>query len=404
MASSTRSQRARVADERQTPRRHRVGVSALVALLSVVLIGCTGGDGDDSANGAQGEAVASAGSATDETDAATDDTAIDADTGETGDASGGDGQDAPADGTVGCEVSGDRSIDVLYTNPGPDPVDLVGDIEGTVTGAGSGSTQSRIRAIVQGETVQQTFLVTVGESTDPLDACSVDMRTEPAEPTDPAWTADVSECMNLREGEFGTFTFDLSATNNSTAVPAYYAIEVAVRDPEGRRLASAFTLAKEQTAELAPGETYDWTVTTLGAPYVEGATCDVATVQRNTSVEILAEVDGALTGRLEADLAFVSGSADLTADALTLLARFVESTASHSGEICVEGYADSVGGDAENLELSQARAEAVMAQLMKLGVDNEITAIGYGESEATEDEVDDAALRRVDIVLAACSP
>lgn len=50
-------------------------------------------------------------------------------------------------------------------------------------------------------------------------------------------------------------------------------------------------------------------------------------------------------------------------------------------KIRIEGHTDSQGSDASNLRLSQNRADAVMAQLIKRGVDPaRLTSIGYGES------------------------
>ncbi len=47
----------------------------------------------------------------------------------------------------------------------------------------------------------------------------------------------------------------------------------------------------------------------------------------------------------------------------------------------IEGHTDSVGGDATNLKLSQARANAVMEELIKNGVDpSRLEAVGYGKT------------------------
>ena len=49
-------------------------------------------------------------------------------------------------------------------------------------------------------------------------------------------------------------------------------------------------------------------------------------------------------------------------------------------KVRIEGHTDSNGNDVANLKLSQARADAVMAQLLKRGIDpGRMQAVGYGE-------------------------
>ena len=51
-------------------------------------------------------------------------------------------------------------------------------------------------------------------------------------------------------------------------------------------------------------------------------------------------------------------------------------------KIRIEGHTDSVGTDAANLRLSQKRADAVMAQLIKRGIDpGRMEAVGFGETK-----------------------
>ncbi len=48
----------------------------------------------------------------------------------------------------------------------------------------------------------------------------------------------------------------------------------------------------------------------------------------------------------------------------------------------IEGHTDSVGNDTANLKLSQKRADSVMAQLIKLGIDpGRLEAVGFGETK-----------------------
>lgn len=72
-------------------------------------------------------------------------------------------------------------------------------------------------------------------------------------------------------------------------------------------------------------------------------------------------------------------------------------------KVMIEGFTDSVGGDAQNQSLSARRADAVRAALLRLGVGTErLAARGYGESfpVAGNDNPSGRQLnRRVEIVL-----
>ena len=72
-------------------------------------------------------------------------------------------------------------------------------------------------------------------------------------------------------------------------------------------------------------------------------------------------------------------------------------------KVMIEGFTDSVGGDAQNQTLSARRADAVRAALQGLGVGSERLATrGYGESfpVAANDSASGRQLnRRVEIVL-----
>ena len=72
-------------------------------------------------------------------------------------------------------------------------------------------------------------------------------------------------------------------------------------------------------------------------------------------------------------------------------------------KVMIEGFTDSVGGDAQNQTLSARRADAVRAALLSLGVGTERLATrGYGESfpVAANDSTAGRQLnRRVEIVL-----
>jgi outer membrane protein OmpA-like peptidoglycan-associated protein len=74
----------------------------------------------------------------------------------------------------------------------------------------------------------------------------------------------------------------------------------------------------------------------------------------------------------------------------------------------VQGHTDNVGGDAYNLELSNARAGAVRAWLASHGVDGaKLTAKGYGKTQPVADNGTDAGRaknRRVELRRADCTP
>ena len=60
----------------------------------------------------------------------------------------------------------------------------------------------------------------------------------------------------------------------------------------------------------------------------------------------------------------------------------------------VGGHTDTRGGDASNQLLSEARAAAVVAALRDLGVSNELTPIGYGETRPIEPDDNTAELQQ----------
>jgi len=60
-------------------------------------------------------------------------------------------------------------------------------------------------------------------------------------------------------------------------------------------------------------------------------------------------------------------------------------------KVKIGGYTDNVGDPADNMKLSQARAENVMKQLVALGIAaDRMTAEGYGEQHPIADNNDPA--------------
>jgi len=104
------------------------------------------------------------------------------------------------------------------------------------------------------------------------------------------------------------------------------------------------------------------------------------------------------------DVLFSTDSANLTAQGMAVAQRLADVLRDNPDRtVLAEGFTDSTGSDAYNLQLSQRRAEAVRAALSQMGIDrSRIETRGYGEaypvaSNATAPERQ--MNRRVEIVL-----
>lgn len=108
---------------------------------------------------------------------------------------------------------------------------------------------------------------------------------------------------------------------------------------------------------------------------------------------------------LSGELLFTSGKADLMAGAEAKLSEVARALTQQdkNARIVVEGYTDSQGSDAFNLDLSTRRAEAVRTYLSSHGVaEDRISAKGFGESLPVGDNGTPqgrANNRRVEIVV-----
>ncbi len=104
------------------------------------------------------------------------------------------------------------------------------------------------------------------------------------------------------------------------------------------------------------------------------------------------------------DVLFGTDQARLTADGTRTVRKLADVLANNPKRtVLIEGFTDSTGGAAHNMELSQRRAEAVRNALLEMGVGRERVATrGYGEAYpvAGNDRAADRQLnRRVEIVL-----
>jgi outer membrane protein OmpA-like peptidoglycan-associated protein len=104
------------------------------------------------------------------------------------------------------------------------------------------------------------------------------------------------------------------------------------------------------------------------------------------------------------DVLFETGQAELRSDSQTSLVEVVDLLQSEPGKsIRIEGHTDSVGDAATNLQLSEQRANSVLAALESLGVDPaRITVVGMGEDfpiASNDTEEGRSKNRRVDVIL-----
>ena len=169
--------------------------------------------------------------------------------------------------------------------------------------------------------------------------------------------------------------------------------------------------AAQREAEAAQRAAQDAQRGTLAAQQQSAAAQQQALEAERRAAELraqLAALDARKTERgmviTMGDVLFDSGRAELRSGGM----RNVEKLGSFlktypQRKVMIEGFTDSVGGDAQNQTLSARRADAVRAALLSLGVGTERLATrGYGESfpVAANDSTSGRQLnRRVEIVL-----
>ncbi len=118
------------------------------------------------------------------------------------------------------------------------------------------------------------------------------------------------------------------------------------------------------------------------------------------------EVDqeGCLAKAVLGEVLFAFDKSDLTAEAYGILDKIGESLKYRDDVtgIRVSGHTDSIGSQAYNQTLSEARANAVMRYLSSIGCRQPMSALGYGESHPLDSNTTEAGRqknRRVEIVL-----
>ena len=111
-----------------------------------------------------------------------------------------------------------------------------------------------------------------------------------------------------------------------------------------------------------------------------------------------------LSELLRGEATFGPNNVSLSDAGSALLDEAIEILAANpASNLIVEGHTDSQGDAAANLELSQRRAEAVVAYLVEGGIEaDRLTAIGYGEERPIADNVSEvgrAQNRRIEFVV-----
>jgi outer membrane protein OmpA-like peptidoglycan-associated protein len=142
---------------------------------------------------------------------------------------------------------------------------------------------------------------------------------------------------------------------------------------------------------------------------------NVAVAQRNAALEqsaqLQAEVEALKAKQTDrglvltlGDVLFDTGRASLSPGAAAKLDRLAQFLNEHPDRrVQIEGFTDSVGGDAYNLDLSERRAEAVKAALTTRGIDpSRIATEGYGKAYPVASNGDSGGRqlnRRVEVVI-----
>lgn len=108
-------------------------------------------------------------------------------------------------------------------------------------------------------------------------------------------------------------------------------------------------------------------------------------------------------GHIALDIHFDTGKATIMPDSQTIMEQIIMLMKKNPKlRVSVEGHTDNVGKANDNKLLSEARARAVMAEIVKGGVDtSRISASGYGQERPVADNLTEegrAKNRRVEIV------
>jgi OOP family OmpA-OmpF porin len=150
---------------------------------------------------------------------------------------------------------------------------------------------------------------------------------------------------------------------------------------------------RETWIEVAAGEGGDW--------YTLNIVEKGAMAQEITAGAIYDAL--AKQGRIALDILFDTNKATIRPESQAIVAQVVDMLKAHPDlRIAVEGHTDNVGAPAANKALSNQRAKAVMAAIVKQGVAaSRLTASGFGQEKPVADNASEggrARNRRVELV------
>lgn len=133
----------------------------------------------------------------------------------------------------------------------------------------------------------------------------------------------------------------------------------------------------------------------VGAPASFAQTPDVAAIYKDSAGRPFADL-GAERAPVPGQVAFASGSARLTAQALAVIEQQANwMLRNPATRVRVEGYADLRGSRAWNMRLGKRRAQAVRDALVRAGAPpSRIEVVSFGEDRPWDLGASPAALQR----------
>lgn len=178
------------------------------------------------------------------------------------------------------------------------------------------------------------------------------------------------------------------------------ALQAQQREAESARTAQQAMQEAEQAKALAASSE---TAAQLARREADLALLQADTLRRQLENLQLRQTESGVVVTL-GDVLFQTGETDLREEAMASLVEVVDLLQSEpEKKIRIEGHTDATGDSVTNLEISEARANAVYDALVSLGVDaGRITAAGMGEDfpiATNETEEGRAQNRRVDVIL-----